>query len=934
MKDMELSDQAIRQRFTSEHDKNFSVIAPAGVGKTTAITRKIASIMRTKAIPLDKLIVVTYTQKAARELQQRTLLEVQKNGDDLSEFRHIFFGTIHAFADQLLRNYGYFIGIASDFEIEQNEKCLWNAFLQSRERNRKSYPYPTPALLSGEKIHALVEKCYASAIHVPEISTQLPKLDVSSLLNYPAKNNANILQFQNNLRLWIQNSTLPFPKIRTKAEAFSLLYENVIAPFEDRCSAVCAQEFRDMASEYEAFRIRQKRLTFSDLIKLSTDLLKVEDSALPLRQYYVILDEAQDTDAQQFQLLLTIAQHPESNNSDFFQSPPAAGRFCMVGDPQQSIYSDRADVALYQNIHRVLTAVGAMEELVFSVTLRFGSSIAKNVNQTFCPILDGVDRQVSFSKITSEINSAPSHPNYFEGWARLDVRGEVDELTFFSHFLSGKSPANFAVKQWSHVAILCPRRAWLFEIQDFFAKQPFAPKTQIHSPTKTYGEYREFAWMRALIATMINPENQFEFSGILREIFAISDVLISKYYRGDEVFEISSLREQFLRWHRECQSLSPHRVIDFLLQTLHIKARLNAIQGEYNGEIEKTLRLGAVQCPSLLKFSENLRRQSSELLQSDNIDENALQLYTFHKAKGLEWPVVFLPFINRKQTPVPHILPEIVDGKIAISNRQYCQWTDPNGATHNGERLLYVALTRQKQQTIFIDDGSEPKMYSIASILQSPGNNGDLIQNLPTFQSLEAKTVSEQNASMPLQNFPMEIKYKSLERQYFSIATPSQSSPIFPGKTRCLDPIAYGNWWHETMQKCSFKSSEVANFLRSMVKNSPDVDLAQGDMEKFILNASFWKLIEMCEQIFSEYPFFIRNHGCVWEGRIDLLLRTENHLHFIDWKTEHIDHLDEFIEKHAHQMQNYKMALKHLFPKFSIDASIYATDLGELIPIC
>ncbi|MDR3317372.1 MAG: UvrD-helicase domain-containing protein [Puniceicoccales bacterium] len=926
---MELKDSSIRQRFIQEHRHNFSVIAPAGVGKTTAITRRIAAIVARHSIPLEKLVVVTYTKKAAEELRQRTWLEVQKIGGNASLCNKIFFGTIHAFADKLLRQHGHFIGIAPDFEIEQNEKYLWDTFLQSFETT----PFKLGSigiLLTREQLYVLVEKFYASEMDA-QITPRLPVLDLCSLLKYKAKNNTNILKFQNDLRFWVENPELSFPQIPTKAKEFVLLYENAIASLEDWCSAACIPYFKRIAEAYEKFRIQQKRLTFSDLIKLSVDLLDGQISGPLLRQYYVILDEAQDTDTRQFRLLLGVAQHVEAKDSDFFKSPPAIGRYCMVGDPQQSIYSDRANVAFYQKIHQTLTHVGAMEELIFPVTLRFGPHIVQNINHTFSSILDGRDHQVSFAKISSGLD-LPAYQSNIASWSCATVTEEVDELTFLAHFFGDRNPTHFGVNRWSEIAILCPRKAWLFEIQDCFSKQSLVPKTQMHSATKTYGEYREFSWIRALVILMINPENQFEFTGVLREMFGIADTLIAKYFHGQEVPEIFILKEKFQQWHKKCQSLSPIQVIDFLVKTLDIRMRLQVLQNNFNDKIEKTLHFGAVQCKSLLQFAEYLKHQSSEVFQSDSIDKDALQLYTFHKSKGLEWPVIILPFINRKQTPAPHILPEIIDGKITISDRQYQQWSDSNASTNNGERLLYVALTRQKQQTIFIDDGTEPKIYSIAETLQSTIHNKDLIINLPLFQFFKTQTIFDQHSSSFPVNSPIIINYKLSPKQtYFPLLTPSQTSKILGEKVRYGVPLVYGNWWHETMKGCSFRDEGRTAFLLSAIKNAPDINQAEHDIEKFIQNSIFWQWIQECEQIFYEYPFFIRNCDYILEGRIDLLLKTQNRLRIIDWKTEHIEDLKYFIEKHAHQMQNYKVALQQLFPDFHIDANIYSTELGKLI---
>jgi hypothetical protein len=86
---MELKDQSIRECFIHEHNRNFSVIAPAGTGKTTARTRRIANIAVRQSIPPEKLIIVTYTNKAAEELRQRTLWEVKKINGSLNLYNKI-----------------------------------------------------------------------------------------------------------------------------------------------------------------------------------------------------------------------------------------------------------------------------------------------------------------------------------------------------------------------------------------------------------------------------------------------------------------------------------------------------------------------------------------------------------------------------------------------------------------------------------------------------------------------------------------------------------------------------------------------------------------------------------------------------------------------------------------------------------------------------
>ena len=67
------SDQPQRDRFITELERNFSVVASAGSGKTRAITDRIVTLARHEHARdwLPALVVVTYTNRAAAEMQQR-----------------------------------------------------------------------------------------------------------------------------------------------------------------------------------------------------------------------------------------------------------------------------------------------------------------------------------------------------------------------------------------------------------------------------------------------------------------------------------------------------------------------------------------------------------------------------------------------------------------------------------------------------------------------------------------------------------------------------------------------------------------------------------------------------------------------------------------------------------------------------------------------
>src|SRR5437763_7943288 len=133
-----IADEAARKRFARELDRNFSVIASAGSGKTRAITDRIVQIAKDRqraAEWLPQLVVVTYTNRAADEMQQRTRQRILEAGlplETVEAFGRAFFGTIHAFCVKLLATHGHRLGLPGRLETITDDDDLWNEFVQQQ----------------------------------------------------------------------------------------------------------------------------------------------------------------------------------------------------------------------------------------------------------------------------------------------------------------------------------------------------------------------------------------------------------------------------------------------------------------------------------------------------------------------------------------------------------------------------------------------------------------------------------------------------------------------------------------------------------------------------------------------------------------------------------------------------------------------------------
>ncbi|MBI2117109.1 MAG: ATP-dependent helicase [candidate division NC10 bacterium] len=87
------------------------VVAGAGTGKTTAITRRIAYLVAAKRARPSEILALTFTDKAAEEMEGRVDLLVPYG------FADMWISTFHAFGDRVLRDEGLVLGLRTDFRV-------------------------------------------------------------------------------------------------------------------------------------------------------------------------------------------------------------------------------------------------------------------------------------------------------------------------------------------------------------------------------------------------------------------------------------------------------------------------------------------------------------------------------------------------------------------------------------------------------------------------------------------------------------------------------------------------------------------------------------------------------------------------------------------------------------------------------------------------
>ena len=94
------------------------IIAGAGTGKTTVITKRIEHLILEKNISPSHILALTFTEKAAAEMETR-IDEVLPYG-----YSNMWIETFHAFCDRVLRQEAIHIGLDPKFELMTEAEAL------------------------------------------------------------------------------------------------------------------------------------------------------------------------------------------------------------------------------------------------------------------------------------------------------------------------------------------------------------------------------------------------------------------------------------------------------------------------------------------------------------------------------------------------------------------------------------------------------------------------------------------------------------------------------------------------------------------------------------------------------------------------------------------------------------------------------------------
>lgn len=178
------------------------VIAGAGSGKTRTLTFRVAWLLE-QGIPADRILLLTFTNKAAREMMRRV---AELLGRELPE---LWGGTFHSIGNRVLRLHADRLQLGRDFTIldRDDAKELIQACVTDAGIDTKAARFPKPELLgdlfssmvnTGHPLEEIVASRYG---HFSHLAPQIADLQRRYLAR---KRSANAVDFDDLLALWLR----------------------------------------------------------------------------------------------------------------------------------------------------------------------------------------------------------------------------------------------------------------------------------------------------------------------------------------------------------------------------------------------------------------------------------------------------------------------------------------------------------------------------------------------------------------------------------------------------------------------------------------------------------------------------------------------------------------------------------------------------------
>lgn len=667
------------------------IVAGAGTGKTTVITRRIAWLIEQGFAKPEQILALTFTDKAANEMEERVDLLLPYGYVDLQ------ISTFHSFCERLLRDYGAQIGLSPDFKL-LTELEAW--LLARQHFDDFKLDYYRPLGNPTKYIKALLEHFSRAKDHAISHEDYLSFVD------------------------------------RISADTDSLQADD-----EKPNEAVRLNELAGAYHTYQQILLLHDSLDFGDLILYSIKLLKERPQVLRAvreRFSFVLVDEFQDTNAAQYELIKMIAQLKRN--------------ITVVGDDDQAIYKFRG--ASVENILRFTSDYQDATKIVLTKNYRSAQIILDKAH-AFIQNNNPNRLETQSETLSKKLTAHHSHDGIIKhihcGNSSEEVAAVVKKIIDLKGSDSGCTWNDFAILVRSNSAGADFANAFerynipyqFLALSGLYNKSVIldvmALLRVIDQPHDSPSLYRVLTlpmWsLPALAMAELNRLAQRKGKSLFEAI------LFAKSFSSIKPDDLQKL-DRVLTFIQVIQKISTTKnITEIFLEILKSSGYLDVVNNEFDSRKQEIFGY-------LQQFFQRLKsfesRASHKILHeflvefqferdageegSFSVDletgPDMVRIMTVHSAKGLEFRYVFIVNLVDRKFPTQRRGEAISLPNELLANKQVI-----DEALHHLEeerRLFYVAMTRAKEGLFFTsaDDYGGARSRKLSRFLKEIGEIG------------------------------------------------------------------------------------------------------------------------------------------------------------------------------------------------------------------
>ncbi len=644
------------------------IVAGAGTGKTTVIARRIAWLMEVVGCDPEAILALTFTEKAASEMEERV--------DRLVPYGYapLWISTFHAFCERILRAHAFDIGLPYPFKL-LDRTSTW--LLMRKNLARFDLAYYRPLGNPTKFLHALIQ-------HISRLKDEAIAP-----------------------RDYIRHATA-----RSSGEGFEI---DLVRGSGDEASRVL--ELAHAYDTYEQILLENGYMDFGGLLLQAVRLL--EERPAILEKYreqftYILVDEFQDTNPIQYRLVKLLAG-PRNN-------------ITVVGDDDQAIYRFRG--ASLANILQFKKDFAGSKEVVLTHNYRSRQGIldlsysfiqSNNPHRLECTLeggAEGISKQLKSANDEKasirHIHSATHEEEAVSVVDEIEKRCKEDETLSWWDFAilvrANDSSAPF-------IAALQSRGIpyYFFALRGLYEKPLI---TDVLAYLRCVTQPQNSIYLYRVLSLPVVSVQGVSLGLLMQYAHKNSVTLWDACLACDSVEGLSdddnaalkSITALISGHAQEARTATPQEIfVGFLTASQyldHIMSLPEAVSIEQCALLEqflKKMRTLQEETPNahLADFLEmiELELEAGEhgALPSEELDTDTVKIMSIHSSKGLEFPYVFVVHCVDKRFPTIPRSDSIELPAGLVSE------PPPTRESHLEEerRLMYVAITRAKRGVYF-----------------------------------------------------------------------------------------------------------------------------------------------------------------------------------------------------------------------------------------